>query len=457
MRLLKKILIKLVTMAIMVILMGTLLRFAKPYIMKSAGMPEGMPSAEGVQVPKFASEESDLMATVFKSALRFLSGSAKRDELAGELNEKLYAGRGGSATMSELGIELEKPGGKPSDPAALLKPGTSSSSSSSSSTAGTTTVNAQPGATLATKRAQPDAPPSKGAPNTAARDALLAQVWDKAKANPELSLIPIVLVGMLVVRIFRRRPSPEDEFMLPDLSALIPSEAEGYEMTHPVHSLQAEDFELLVALIYLRQGYRITMPAGLSGGRGGDFTAQRKSEKLLVQCKKFSADFKVPVERVKELHESAIAAGVTRGVYVASCGFSWDARNFAKTKGVTAINARTLDTLLSEARERPDEDFLAVWEWAPKLLSKVKLTPPLCPACEAPMDELNVSSGPVWVCSQRPECRGRRPARKVHKPRSTTPSAGYANAKPQTPSNGQESEEPVVLGGRARTICPSTS
>ncbi len=81
-------------MAIMVMLMGALLRFAKPYIMKSAGMPEGMPGVEGLQMPKFASEESDLMATVFKSALRFLSGSAKRDELASELSDKLYAGRG---------------------------------------------------------------------------------------------------------------------------------------------------------------------------------------------------------------------------------------------------------------------------------------------------------------------------------------------------------------------------
>jgi hypothetical protein len=158
------------------------------------------------------------------------------------------------------------------------------------------------------------------------------------------------------------------------------------------------------------------------------------------------------VDRVKDLHEAAVAAGVTRGVYVASCGFSWDARNFAKTKGLTVINAKTLDTLLNEAL-KPGENLLAVWEWAPKLLSKVKLTPPLCPACEAPMDELNVSSGPVWVCSQRPECRGRRCARRVHTPKP----AGYANAKPQTTSDGQEWEEPVVLGGRARTVCPSTS
>lgn len=452
MRLLRRIAIKFATMAIIVVVTGALLRFARPYIMKSAGVPDAMPGVEGVQMPHFASEESDLMATVFKSALRFLSGSAKRDELASELNDKLYANRGGTAAMSELGIELEKPGAKPSDPAGLMKPGSASSAPAGRAT----TVNAQPGATLPAKGAQTAQSPAKSTANPA-RDALLAQLWEKAKTNPELSLIPIVLAGMLVVRLFRRRRSPEDDFILLDLTALIPSEAEAYEMTHPVHSLHAEDFELLVGLIYQRQGYRVSMPAGLSGGHGGDFMVQRKSEKLLVQCKKFSPDYKVPVDRVKELHEAAVAAGVTRGVYVASCGFSWDARNFAKTKGVTVINAQTLDTLLNEARERPDENFLAVSEWAPKLMSKVKLTPPLCPACEAPMDELSVSSGSVWVCSERPECRGRRPARKVHKPTPTAGSTRSANAKPQTTSDGQEWEEPAVLGGRARTICPSTS
>ena len=48
MRLLKKLVIKFVTMVIMVVVMGALLRFARPYIMKSAGMPEGMPGVGGL-------------------------------------------------------------------------------------------------------------------------------------------------------------------------------------------------------------------------------------------------------------------------------------------------------------------------------------------------------------------------------------------------------------------------
>jgi hypothetical protein len=195
-----------------------------------------------------------------------------------------------------------------------------------------------------------------------------------------------------------------------------PAESEPYDMQNPVHTLGAEDFEMLVALIYQRQGYRVSMPAGLSGGRGGDFTLARKSERVLVQCKKLSQEHQVPVERIRELHEAMTTTGATRGLYVASCGFSWDARNFGKANGVTLINARTLDALITAAREKPDEDLLAVSQWVPKLMSKVQVTPPHCPACEATMDQINVSTGSVWVCSQRPECRGRRSARKYQKP-----------------------------------------
>ena len=81
------------------------------------------------------------------------------------------------------------------------------------------------------------------------------------------------------------------------------------------------------------------------------------------------------------------------------------------------------------------------------------------------MDELTVSSGPVWVCSQRPECRGRRSARKRHHPMPAAAAAAYANSKPKAPPTSEpqltpprkEWQEPAVLGGRARSICPSTS
>ena len=77
-----------------------------------------------------------------------------------------------------------------------------------------------------------------------------------------------------------------------------------HRLQHPVHSLTTEEFELLVAVIYQRQGYRVSMSDALSGGKGGDFILARKAERILVQCKKQSQDHRIPVERVRELREA---------------------------------------------------------------------------------------------------------------------------------------------------------
>jgi hypothetical protein len=259
---------------------------------------------------------------------------------------------------------------------------------------------------------------------------MLGRIWDRLKKVPlEQWLVPIVGLGMLLVHFLRRRRGAgrADDFVPPAV-AMMPAEMEPFDMKHAVHALSGEEFELLVALIYQRQGYRVSMPAGMSSGRGGDFMLLRKSERILVQCKKHQADHKVAVERVRELHDALTDAGATRGMYVASCNFSWDARNFAKSKGMTLISARTLDELLATARENPDEDMLAVANWAPKLIGRIQFTTPKCPSCEAPMDLHTASANAVWVCSQRPECKGRRGARKYQKPAPTPKAAAPEEA-----------------------------
>jgi HJR/Mrr/RecB family endonuclease len=429
---------KLITMVIMVLVMGFGVKFAQPYIMKAAGVPEmpGMPGASGmagVEAPKFSSEESDLMSAVFNSAMRLFTGQASRSQLASELSDKLYAGRDPN-TMKELGIELVKPGDAATPPeaggsgvgmpiplpgaSAPQKPGTTAGTSPTAPGAAQRVANA-PAGTGSAKPGAPGAPTGAGAPGqplNKSQEALLGRMWQQIKANSlTMILVPVALLIMYLVHRIKERRSHGPDFVPAGTAILAPAESDPVDLTNNMHSLSSEDFELLVALIYQRQGYRITMPAGLSGGRGGDFTLARKSEKILVQCKRVSLEHRVPVERVRELHEAMCAQGITRGMYVVSCGFTWDARNFAKANGITLINARTLDALITTTRDKSEGDLLVVANWGPKLMSKVKLTPPLCPACEAGMDLLSVSNGSVWVCSQRPECKGRRTARKTFK------------------------------------------
>lgn len=431
---------KLVTMVVTVLVLGTALRYGQRYILKSQGVA---PVSEQMKDAHFSSDEADLMTTVFKSAMRLFTGQASRKELSAELSDKLYAGRGDANTMKELGIEMVNPAdapgagggllpggaagaaGAPGAPNAAVTPGTPGAPGQ------TTAANGQPGVKPAVRTgkpfARPGAPgmpampgvPSLEMPSTPglnnAQMGALEKIWRQAKANSlEFMLVPVVLLGMMLVHRVRRRKGG-DEFMFPLAGLQTPAESEPYDMQHPVHALTTEEFELLVALIYQRQGYRISMSDALSGGKGGDFILARKAERILVQCKKQSQDHRIPVDRVRELQEAMLVANVSRGLYVASCGFDWDARNFAKGKGITVINARTLDALLTDARETPDEDLLDVAQWAPKLMGKVQLTPPTCPACEAAMDRVNASNGAVWVCSQRPDCKGRRSARKYQK------------------------------------------
>jgi ssDNA-binding Zn-finger/Zn-ribbon topoisomerase 1 len=457
MRLIFKLVRKLLMMVFMVFLMGGVLRYGQRYILKTSGMPEG---------PKFSSEEADLMTTVFSSAVKLFTGSASRKQLAGELSDKLYAGRD-TQTMKDLGIELVSPG----EPAGAPN-GTTGAANTANLPPGISPAPGQPGASLRPQQraAAPGESPAKPAAGAnplaalnplagenplsagnpvagAVNTALLDRLWKQTKANGlELGLVPIVFLGMILVQRIRQRRSRGDDFMLPLVGLQTPAESEPYDMTHAVHSLGTEEFELLVALIYQRQGYRVSMPAGLSGGRGGDFTLMRKAERILVQCKKLEQEHRVPVERVRELRETMNILGLPKGMYVVSCGFTWDARNYAKANGITLINARILDELLSAAREKPDEDLLSVSEWVSKLMSKVQLTPPQCPACEAAMDLVNASTGSAWLCSQRPDCRGRRLARKYQKP------GPAAARKTESPEDGVQSSEPAKPSEIVRPI-----
>lgn len=430
---------KLVMLVLMAVLMGTAMRYGQRYIMQAAGMPPGMPTAAGMEAPKFSSDESDLMSAVLQGAMKLLSGTANRTELAGELSDKLYAGRAGKEEMSELGIEIVKAGGdgaaNPLDAVANKSPGAANAQPGAKPAAGAAVPPAKQAGTPGTPAAKPiakaGAPAVANAPGKGSEDAL-AKFLKQAKPYVlELSLVPVAFLVLILMHRIKQRRSRLDDLMPMMADVQQPSDSEPYDMKHAVHSLSSEDFELLVALIYQRQGYRISM----SSAAGCDFTIARKAERVLVQCKKLSQDHKVPVERVRELHEAMTTAGATRGMFVAPCGYSWDAKNFAKSRGVTLINARTLDELLIAAKETPEEDLLAVANWAPKLLSKVQLTPPLCPACEATMDELTTSNGSAWVCSERPECRGRRSSRKYQKlaraaEKNTAPETAGTNTPP---------------------------
>jgi len=384
--------------------------------------------------------------------------------------------------MDELGIEIVQPAqsetppdaAAPADspnnlPLGAVSPGENPAPSNASSTAQQTT---QPGALTPAKQGATHvkaASPAKSAAQSikmAAQKALsasdvrlaaLRELWKQAKTHTDdLALVPLAFFILIIVQRICRRSRKHDPFGIPLVGSQPQSEAEPYDVVHSVQSLSSEEFEWLVALIYRRKGYRVSVSQALSGGRGGDFMLVRKSERLLVQCKNRSVEERIDVDKVRELHDAVVETKATRGVYVASCGFTWDARHFAKAKAVTLINARTLDALITEARESAEENLLDVSRWIPGFLSKVQWTKPLCPTCEAAMDEVFVNGQPVWLCSERPDCRGRRSGRKIRKAVSVAQNGAEAPAEAPTlvvdpdatPPRQAANAEPVSAAGK---------
>ncbi len=407
-----------------------------------------MLGADGAPVTK---EESDLTGTVFSSALKLVTGKASRTELANELSEKLYGQRGDPSEMAELGIDLTKPKSDPTNPLlngkmdGLLKGLTPDGkpAAQTGAQAGTqagaqagvqpgTQGKAQPGAKPGDKTAagttgaqagttpgaNPIADAAKGLaiPDivTGKSKAALSQIWGRLKPySVELSLVPVVF--MFMVWKARRRRRREASFV-PEYMAVLPEgDSDDYEMKHAVHDLNEEDFELVAAMIYQRQGYRVSIPAALGGGRTGNFKLARKAERLIVVCHNADVSQRVQVDQVRALHEAMADGSITGGIFIASCGYTWDARHFAKTRKIKLINAKTLDALLDEARTSPDEEILAIKPWIAKFMTKAEMTAPHCPECEAEMDQVKAGEGSVWLCNQRPECGGKRAPRKFRK------------------------------------------
>ncbi len=401
MRLFFKVFGKLILPATLIGLTYAGIKFGPDYLAQNAGKAE-------VGEADLSTEESGLVAKVFDSAGRFLSGTASREELAGELSEELYSNRADAATMSELGIEMVNPQSGDSaaqQPAAAAKP----------------PAEQKPRLTIEdlyedSNQSTPadEQSSTASAPGEVVDNEQLSQLWEMVKTNwLELGLAAVVVLWLLWFVRSERRKRMDD--LVPAAITVMPSNNEPFDPDFDVQSLTAEEFELLVALIHQRQGYRVTMPAAQGGGSRGDFLLFRKNRKVLVKCKRHNLEHEVPVDRVKDLQEAMIEAGTSHAIFVVSCNFSWDARNFAKANDITVVNARTLDAQIADARKSADEDLLDIASWAPEFLKKVKWSDPLCPTCDAPMDQIPTNDGFAWVCSERPDCRGRRNARKYQR------------------------------------------
>lgn len=106
-----------------------------------------------------------------------------------------------------------------------------------------------------------------------------------------------------------------------------------------------QDFEVLVAELFRRHGFEVSLQGGDHPDGGIDAIVKRDGGVYLVQCKHWKAQ-RVGVKVVRELYGVVAAEGMDGGYVVTSGHFTPDAVDFAQGIAMQLINGRQLTALL---------------------------------------------------------------------------------------------------------------
>lgn len=111
-----------------------------------------------------------------------------------------------------------------------------------------------------------------------------------------------------------------------------------------LQALGGHKFEELMTRLFSHMGYDAQRTRG-SGDGGIDIVAERRGEKVLIQCK----NHKHPLgpASIRDLYGVMMASGAKRGIVVCTSTFSEGAKAFAKGKGIDFIDGDEVINLIS--------------------------------------------------------------------------------------------------------------
>ncbi len=183
-------------------------------------------------------------------------------------------------------------------------------------------------------------------------------------------------------------------------------------------SVTWDQFELVIAEIYRRQGYTVEVSSGLGADGGIDITLSRDDAKTLVQCKQRRTE-SVGVKPVRELFGVLVSEHATRAIMVTTNEYTRDAREFADGKPIDLLMRSDVLALIKSV-EQPGENLWDVDHWIADFVGDTRILDPDCPRCRKPMVIRQPANGTsFWGCPDYPRCHGKRDARmKIIKARS---------------------------------------
>jgi SNF2 family DNA or RNA helicase len=165
---------------------------------------------------------------------------------------------------------------------------------------------------------------------------LFRQVIDENRPAESMGLTEEEIFSLFNLKVRPRKQTQQKE--------------EGKSIQLILDNISPSQFENVVAAIYEKQGYKVTVTGG-SHDRGIDIIAEKSvgeaREKVIIQCKHQEAVVGRPVLQqlwgvVADDHS------ITRGDLVTSSSFSAEAKDFAKGKRLTLIKRKELIRLARE-------------------------------------------------------------------------------------------------------------
>ena len=177
-----------------------------------------------------------------------------------------------------------------------------------------------------------------------------------------------------------------------------------------IDSVSWDQFELVIAELYHRQGYAVEVSSGLGADGGIDAKLTKPGELVLVQCKQWQV-FKVNVKEVRAFFGVMVSEGATRGLFVSTGEYTRDCRAFAEGKPIELLGRADINRLVQTAQS-PGENLWDLPTWLPAFKAAASITTPTCPFCQTVMT-LRHGKGNTsfWGCPKYPRCRGKRAAR----------------------------------------------
>jgi restriction system protein len=177
-----------------------------------------------------------------------------------------------------------------------------------------------------------------------------------------------------------------------------------------IESVTWDQFELVVAEIYRRQGFTAEVSAGLGPDGGVDVKLTKDGSTTLVQCKQWKTR-KIKVPAIRDFYGTMTHERAQRGIFITTGEYTQDCHDFAEGTPIRLLSRSAIDQLVRTA-ERPGENIWNISSWIDQFVAGAQILEPGCPYCRGPMVLRHPrNNSPFWGCSTFPRCHGKRQAR----------------------------------------------